>query len=144
MNSFYPENNRSEPTNPDRRPPEDFRSYHPQDRRYGPYRPTRPDRYTLALTGFIIAIAANLAIVMTIVLLVISSDNDSGGAAVLGLLMIPLSGIGSIAGLVLSIIAVRSSRGVGFAVAGICFSALAMLGSGLFSLLAMIGFLAVM
>lgn len=144
MNSFYPENNQSESTNPDRRPPDDFRSYHSQDRRYDTYRPTRPDRHTLAMTGFIIAIAANLALIMTIVLLVVSSDNDSGGAVVLGLLLIPVGGLGSIAGLVLSIIGVRSSRGVGFAVAGICFSALAMLGAGLFSLLAMIGFLAVM
>ncbi|MEJ8305441.1 hypothetical protein [Saccharibacillus sacchari] len=105
---------------------------------FAPYgRPAqRPYRYGMALAGFILG-AFSLAMPILLLILMISTGDSDGYAALGGLMLlsIPVCFVGSIVGLTLSIVAVRSSRGAKFAIAGICFNALGLPLSGFLSLL---------
>ncbi|NGZ74393.1 hypothetical protein [Saccharibacillus alkalitolerans] len=106
------------------------------------YRAPRPYRYGMALAGFILGLAGMLSIATTFILLLNASDSDPAAVAIIGILSVPLSLVFSVVGLILSIIAVRSSRGAGYAIAGISLTSLSLLGGALFMLLLLIGALA--
>ncbi|NGZ74394.1 hypothetical protein [Saccharibacillus alkalitolerans] len=116
--------------------------------RYAPYpqdggRRSRPYRYGMALTGFILGLFSVLSTGTVLLLILFATQHDFLAFWVgLSVLSLPLIAIAGITGLVLSIIAVRSSRGAKFAIAGICLNALGMLAFGFLSLAVLIGIMA--
>lgn len=92
----------------------------------------RPHRYGMALAGFILGLFG-LLVPCFAWLLLFAKDTESN--AIWGsftLLSVPAAAVCSVVGLILSVIAVRRSRGAKFAVAGICFCVLSFLLFGLF------------
>ncbi|MCQ4085687.1 hypothetical protein [Saccharibacillus sp. JS10] len=104
------------------------------------FAPPRPDRFGMAMTGFILGLFS-FAVPLQILMLIfwVPDSNSSSDLGAMLLILLLLTPFTAVVGIILSIIAVRSSRGAKLAIAGIWFSALSMIVISALVLLIFIG-----